>query len=68
MHHLHAVQVVNMVCEECGKPCRNKTQQDLHSKHTGHTKYVDKVKMTFRVKPSYHSGDSMRAPSAAKCA
>ena len=32
-----------MVCEECGKPCRNKTQQDLHSKHTGHAKYVDKV-------------------------
>ena len=40
-------QVLNMVCEDCGKPCRNKTQQDLHSKHTGHTKFVDKVPNSF---------------------
>ena len=32
-----------MVCEDCEKPCRNKTQQDLHTKHTGHTRYVDKA-------------------------
>ena len=37
------LQILNMICEECGKPCRNKTQQDLHSKHTGHTRFVDKV-------------------------
>lgn len=45
LRHLipRAVQVLNMSCEECGKPCRNKTQQDLHTKHTGHAKYVDKV-------------------------
>ena len=42
-HHVRPLQVLNMVCEECGKPCRNKTQQELHSKHTGHTKFVDKV-------------------------
>ena len=36
-----------MTCEECGKPCRNKTQQDLHTKHTGHAKYVDKVTISY---------------------
>ena len=44
---VRAAQVLNMVCEDCGKPCRNKTQQDLHTKHTGHTKFVDKVSCVY---------------------
>ena len=28
-------QVLSMECEECGKPCRSQTEQDLHTKRTG---------------------------------
>ena len=30
-------------CAECGKPCRSQTEQDVHTKRTGHTQFVDKT-------------------------
>lgn len=36
-------QVLNLTCTECGKPCRTQTEQDLHTKRTGHASFVDKV-------------------------
>lgn len=38
-----ATQVLNLVCADCGKPCRSTTEQDLHTKRTGHKSFVDKV-------------------------
>lgn len=35
--------VLNLVCTTCGKPCRSKTESDLHTKRTGHTDFVDKT-------------------------
>lgn len=35
--------VLNLVCSSCGKPCRSKTESDLHTKRTGHTDFVDKT-------------------------
>ena len=57
---LRAAQVLNMLCEDCGKPCRNKTQQDLHTKHTGHTRFVDKV--SFIYKRISHSTSNQHVP------
>ena len=39
-----ASQVINIQCEECGKPCRSQTEKDLHTKRTGHSTFVDKVR------------------------
>uniref|UniRef100_A0A6N2MDC9 UBA domain-containing protein n=1 Tax=Salix viminalis TaxID=40686 RepID=A0A6N2MDC9_SALVM len=35
--------VLNLVCTTCCKPCRSKTETDLHTKRTGHTEFVDKT-------------------------
>ena len=35
--------VLNLVCTTCGKPCRSKTESDLHTKRTGHGEFVDKT-------------------------
>ena len=39
------LQVLNLTCTECGKPCRTQTECDLHTKRTGHGEFVDKVRM-----------------------
>ncbi|KAE8653820.1 C2 domain-containing protein [Hibiscus syriacus] len=36
-------KALNLVCSACGKPCRSKTESDLHTKRTGHTEFVDKT-------------------------
>lgn len=36
-------QVLNLVCSTCGKPCRSTTEQELHTKRTGHDSFKDKV-------------------------
>ncbi|KAK7346036.1 hypothetical protein VNO80_20549 [Phaseolus coccineus] len=41
--------VLNLVCTACSKPCRSKTESDLHTRRTGHTEFVDKTSET--VKP-----------------
>ena len=66
MRHLipPAVQVVSMVCEECGKPCRNKTQKDLHTKHTGHARYVDKVANTHSALIRYYLEQAVMSAGA----
>jgi hypothetical protein len=28
---------------DCGKPCRSKTEQELHAQRTGHSKFHDKT-------------------------
>lgn len=38
-----ALQVLNLQCKECGKPCRSRTEQEMHKKRTGHESYEDKV-------------------------
>lgn len=35
--------VLNLICSSCGKPCRSKTESDLHTKRTGHTEFTDKT-------------------------
>lgn len=35
--------VQRLVCTDCGKVCRNQTEQDLHTKRTGHTIFEDKT-------------------------
>lgn len=40
---MHA-QVPQMVCTTCGKPCRSDAERALHTKYTGHTEFVDKVR------------------------
>lgn len=37
------MQVLNLECQECGKPCKSQTELDLHTKRTGHTNFADKV-------------------------
>lgn len=37
------MQVLNLQCKTCGKPCRSKTEKELHSKRTGHEDFEDKV-------------------------
>ncbi|KAE8702097.1 ankyrin repeat-containing protein [Hibiscus syriacus] len=36
-------KVLNLVCFPCDKPCRSKTESDLHTNRTGHTELVDKT-------------------------
>ena len=36
--------VLNQMCTECGKPCRNQTDMELHTKRTGHATFQDKVR------------------------
>ncbi|KAJ4846023.1 hypothetical protein Tsubulata_002538, partial [Turnera subulata] len=38
--------VLNLVCTTCGKPCRCKTESDLHTKRTGHADFEDKTAET----------------------
>lgn len=38
------MQVPQMVCTTCGKPCRSEAERALHIKYTGHTEFVDKVR------------------------
>ncbi|ONK77222.1 uncharacterized protein A4U43_C02F4340 [Asparagus officinalis] len=38
--------VLNLVCTTCGKPCRSKTEMDLHTKRTGHGDFTDKTMET----------------------
>ncbi|KAI4976898.1 hypothetical protein ZWY2020_050505 [Hordeum vulgare] len=33
--------VLNLLCVDCGKPCRSQTEVDLHKKRTGHTEFMD---------------------------
>lgn len=35
--------VLNLVCSSCAKPCRSKTESDLHTKRTGHTEFTDQT-------------------------
>ena len=35
--------MLTLECSECGKPCRSQTEQDLHTKRTGHATFRDKV-------------------------
>jgi hypothetical protein len=35
--------VLNLVCSDCGKPCRSQTEVDLHTKRTGHKDFADKT-------------------------
>ncbi|XP_044965221.1 uncharacterized protein LOC123425510 isoform X2 [Hordeum vulgare subsp. vulgare] len=35
--------VLNLVCVDCGKPCRSQTEVDLHKKRTGHAEFTDKT-------------------------
>ncbi|KAE8818186.1 F-box protein [Hordeum vulgare] len=35
--------VLNLVCADCGKPCRSQTEVDLHKKRTGHAEFTDKT-------------------------
>nr|GMD63536.1 vicilin-like seed storage protein At2g18540 [Ipomoea batatas] len=35
--------ILNLVCTTCGKPCRSKTESDLHTKRTGHKMVVPEV-------------------------
>lgn len=44
-------QVLNLKCTDCGKPCRSQTEQDLHTKRTGHATFVDKVITTLLPRP-----------------
>ena len=41
------LQVLNLTCTACGKPCRTQTECDLHTKRTGHADFVDKVRTGF---------------------
>lgn len=50
----YLTQVLNIVCTECGKPCRSDTERDLHTKRTGHTTFADKVLLYTML---YHHGD-----------
>lgn len=36
--------VVTLECADCGKPCRSETEQDLHTKRTGHSSFRDKAR------------------------
>ena len=40
------LQVPQMVCTSCGKPCRSDAEKALHTKYTGHTEFEDKVGRT----------------------
>ena len=53
-------QVLNLTCTECGKPCRTQTEQDLHTKRTGHTNFVDKV--CCRILAAFHRGRKAYEP------
>ncbi|KAM7273545.1 hypothetical protein ACFE04_028209 [Oxalis oulophora] len=35
--------VLNLICTTCRKPCRSKTESDMHTKRTGHAEFVDKT-------------------------
>lgn len=37
------MQVLNIQCKDCGKPCRSQTERELHTKRTGHAEFIDKV-------------------------
>lgn len=41
------LQVLNLQCTICGKPCRNQTEKDMHSRHTGHLEFQNKASNTF---------------------
>ncbi len=45
--------VTALVCTACGKPCRSDAEQALHTKFTGHTEYVDKVRITHLDAPGF---------------
>ena len=36
--------VLTLECADCGKPCRSQTEQDLHTKRTGHSDFRDKAR------------------------
>jgi len=39
---LMILQVLQLVCKECGKPCRSETEKQMHmQRNPGHTEYVD---------------------------
>lgn len=35
--------MLNLQCTICGKPCRNQTEKDMHSRHTGHLEFQNKT-------------------------
>lgn len=39
----HGLQVLNLVCLTCGKPCRSETERELHIKRTGHSDFENRV-------------------------
>ena len=36
--------MLTLECADCGKPCRSQTEQDLHTKRTGHSTFRDKAR------------------------
>jgi hypothetical protein len=36
-------KVPRLVCAACGKPCRSDVERALHTRHTGHEEFVDRV-------------------------
>jgi hypothetical protein len=54
-------QILRLVCKSCGKPCRSKEEQELHSKRNpGHNEFVDETSKQGEIS---YSGDA--APPAA---
>lgn len=38
------MQVLQLVCKACGKPCRSETEKQLHmTRNPGHCEFVDKT-------------------------
>ena len=53
-------QILRLVCKTCGKPCRSKEEQEMHSKRNpGHVEYVDET--TKQGEISYKPGDQPAA-------
>ena len=51
VHIIVFLQILRLVCKTCGKPCRSKDEQDLHSKRNpGHNEYVDETDKQGEVK------------------
>jgi len=58
--------VLNLVCADCGKPCRSATEQDVHTKRTGHTQFVDKTAEAAKPVDAEAQMKQLRAEAAAE--